>query len=117
MRQRLIDILMSINTPSNIKLIPTWMVMEIADALIKEGILLPTFKIGDIVWVYDDMWGIIPCKIDRPYHCCAGEEGSCTFEMSFTEGDIGDLVFATKEDAEIYWHTSYEGTGKNLYHD
>ena len=77
---------------------------KIADELIKNGVQLPTFRIGDIVWVYDFMWGVIPCEVDRPYHCRCGKEGSCTFEMCFEESDIGTYVFATKEDAEnVAW--------------
>lgn len=72
--------------------------------IIRKDVIIPTFKIGDIVWVYDFMWGILPCEVDRPYHCRCGKEGGCTFEMNFSEADIGDLVFATKEEAEIYWH-------------
>lgn len=62
-----------------------------------------TFKVGDIVWIYDPMWGIIPAEVDRPYHCRCGEEGGCTFEMSFSEADIDKYVFAIKEDAENTW--------------
>lgn len=62
-----------------------------------------TFKVGDIVWVYDPMWGIIPAEVDRPYHCRCGEEGGCTFEMSFSEADIDKYVFAIKEYAEDTW--------------
>jgi hypothetical protein len=83
--------------------VPQWFAEEIADALIENGVTLPTFKVGDIVWVYDFMWGIIPCEVDGPYHCHAGSEGGCTFEMSFEEKDIGYIVFATKEEAETYW--------------
>lgn len=104
MKDKLCDILFNIDTPSGIKLIPAWMVPEIADTLIEKGIIVPTFIVGDIVWVYDFMWGILPCEVDRPYHCRYGKEGGCTFKMNFSEADIGDLVFATKEEAEIYWH-------------
>ena len=60
-----------------------------------------SFKVGDIIWVYDEfMWGVIPCTIDRPYHCIGGERGGCTFEMHFTEDDIGEIIFCTKEEAD-----------------
>lgn len=118
MREKLIEILSNIDTPSKIKMIPTWMVPKIADELIKNGVMLPTFKVGDIVWVYDFMWGIIPCEVDRLYHCRAGKDGGCTFDMDFSELDIGDVVFATKEEAELMW-TSTDAimSGKNLYLD
>lgn len=48
-----------------------------------------SFKVGDIIWVYDEfMWGVIPCTVDKPYHCICGEKYGCTFEMHFTEDDI-----------------------------
>lgn len=111
MRDRLIDILMNVHVPimDEDTEVGTYKIAQIAaekcaDALIENGISVPTFTIGDIVWVYDFMWGILPCEVDRPYHCRCGKEGVCTFEMNFSEADIGDLVFATKEEAEIYWH-------------
>ena len=68
-----------------------------------------TFKVGDIVWVYDDfMWGVIPCTIDKPYHCICGEKGGCTFEMHFTEDDVGKIIFSTKEEAECVAHHNKE---------
>lgn len=60
-----------------------------------------SFKVGDIIWVYDEfMWGVIPCTVDKPYHCICGEKYGCTFEMHFTEDDIGKIIFNTKEEAE-----------------
>lgn len=115
-KERLIDILSSIQC-GEVKMIPTWMIEPIADALITNGVTLPTFKVGDIVWVYDPMWGIIPCEVDQPYHCRCGNKGSCTFEMGFTELDVGDYVFATKEEAEVYWHGVPEVSGKKMYLD
>lgn len=125
MRGKLIDILESVSAPRIIDgvligeyRIPRWFAEKLADELIKNGVTISTFKVGDIVWVYDFMWGIIPCTIDRPYHCHAGREGSCTYENSFTELDIGKYVFATKEEAEKYWYTPHEGEDvKNLYLD
>jgi hypothetical protein len=72
----------------------------VAECLLSEGIIVPPCKVGDIVWVDDFMWGLIPCKVDRPYHCICGENGSCTFERGFTDDDIGKTVFLTKEEAE-----------------
>ena len=72
----------------------------IADHLIANGVIVPPCKVGDTVWVYDFMWGLIPCKGDRPYHCICGEEGGCTFKMSFTDDDFGKTVFLTREEAE-----------------
>lgn len=102
MREKLINILGNIQHGKT-KLLPTWMIEPLVDALIENGVTISKFKVGDIVWVYDFMWGIIPCEVDRPYHCHAGREGSCTYENSFTEEDIGEYVFATKEEAEAMW--------------
>jgi hypothetical protein len=71
-----------------------------ADYLIENGVIVLPCKVGDIVWVDDFMWGLIPCKVDRPYHCICGEKGGCTFEMSFIDDDFGKKVFLTKEEAE-----------------
>lgn len=61
----------------------------------------PSVKIGDYVWVYDEfMWGLIPCQVDRPYHCRCGEDGGCTFETFFADCDFGKTVFLTREEAE-----------------
>lgn len=125
MRDKLIDILANAKTmltlgdkEIEVTMIAPWVAEQLADALIENGVTISRFKVGDIVWVYDFMWGIIPCKVDRPYHCHAGREGSCTYENSFTELDIGEYVFATKEEAEEYWYTKYEGEDvKNLYLD
>lgn len=115
LKERLIDIITSVSKPMMMDDVqireyrtPYWMAEILADALIEHGIMLPTFKIGDIVWVYDFMWGIIPCEVDRPYHCRCGNEGGCTFEMSFEEKDIDVYVFATKEEAEAKWHAEKE---------
>ncbi len=60
----------------------------------------PKFSIGSTIWYYDDfMWGLIPCTVDRPYHCRCGEPGSCTFETSFSDADIGKSVFETEGEA------------------
>ena len=60
-----------------------------------------SFKVGDTVWVYDEfMWGVIPCTIDKPYHCICGKKGGCTYEMYFSEDDVGEIIFGTKEKAE-----------------
>ena len=71
-----------------------------ADYLLANGVIVPPVKVGDIVWVYDFMWGLIPCKVDRPYHCFCGQEDSCTFERTFINEDLGKTVFLTKEEAE-----------------
>ena len=112
MKKKLIDILISVTVPmmcDDVQIgeykTPCWFAEKLADALIENGVTISKFKVGDIVWVYDFMWGIIPCEVDRPYHCHAGREGSCTYENSFTELDIGQYVFATKEEAEKYWRT------------
>lgn len=114
MKQRLIDILMSVVEPrmdGDVTIgewsIPQWFAEKVADELINNGITLPTFKVGDTVWVYDFMWGFVPCEVDRLYHCRCGSDGQCTFEMQFEETDIGKYVFATKEEAEKYWTRDY----------
>ena len=128
MRQKLIDILTNVSSPmmsGDVQIgeykTPYWFAELLADALIENGVTLPTFKVGDIVWVYDFMWGTIPCEVDRPYHCrCGSSWGSnsaITFEMAFDEKDVGDYVFATKKEAEEYWHGVPEVDGKNLYLD
>ena len=72
-----------------------------ADYLLENGVIVPPCKVGDTVWVYDDfMWGLIPCKVDKPFHCYCGEKGGCTFEMAFTYEDFGKTVFLTLEEAE-----------------
>lgn len=75
-----------------------------------------SFKVGDIAWVYDEfMWGVIPCMVDKPYHCVCGEKGDCTFEMHFTEDDIGKIIFSTKEEAEcVAYHKKEEDFNKFL---
>lgn len=107
MRERLINILKSASMPimsGDVQVgeynITNRMANHLADILIKNGVILSKCKVGDIVWVDDFMWGLIPCIVDEPYHCRMGEPGSCTFEMSFTEDDIGRMVYLTKEDAE-----------------
>ena len=111
MKDRLVDIITGVSCPrmnGDVQIgewsVPQWFAERIADELINNGVTLPTFKVGDIVWVYDFMWGVIPCEVDRPYHCRCGEESQCTFEMSFEEDDIDTYVFATKEDAEYFMY-------------
>lgn len=97
MRDRLIELLEQVEGQVNND-IPS--LESIADYLIANGVTLPPCKVGNIVWVDDFMWGLVPCKVDRPYHCIFGENGSCTLEMSFTDDDFGKTVFLTKEQAE-----------------
>lgn len=66
----------------------------------QERIIVAQAKVGDIVWVYDFMWGLLPCKVVEPYHCVCGEDGGCSFHKYFSEYDIGKTVFLTKEEAE-----------------
>ena len=102
MRNKLIDIMMHTKiTPQEEKLQTEWYAEAFADELIAKGVIVPSFIVGDTVWVYDEfMWGLIPCTIDKPYHCVCGEDGGCTFEMHFDDDDIGKIVFGTKEEAE-----------------
>jgi hypothetical protein len=58
------------------------------------------FMVGSTVWYYDDfMWGLLPCTVDRPFHCRCGDEGGCTFGAHFSEDDIGRFVFESAEEA------------------
>ena len=72
----------------------------IADYLLANGVVALPCNVGDTVWVKDFMWGLIPCKVDEPYHYVCGESGGCTLEGWFTDKDIGKTVFLTKEEAE-----------------
>lgn len=110
MKNRLIDILENTHLPImrgkdtiGVYKLSHIVAERIADELITHGIKVPMFKVGDIVWVYDPMWGILPCEVDRPYHCRCGEEGGCTLEMNIDERDIGRYIFHTKEAAEEVW--------------
>lgn len=110
MRNRLIDIIENTHMPImvgndtvGVYKLSHVVAEKLADELIYYGVTVPRFKVGDIVWVYDHMWGIIPCEVDRPHHCRCGKEGSCTFEMDMNERDIGLYIFSTKEAAEEVW--------------
>ena len=73
----------------------------IADYLLANGVIVPPCKVGDIIWVKDFMWGLIPCKVDEPYHyVCGYDGGGCTVSGYFADKDIGKWVFLTKEEAE-----------------
>lgn len=116
MKNRLIDIMMHTTIiPNSDKTMLECCAEAFADELIANGIILPSFKVGDTVWVYDElMWGIIPCTIDKPYHCISGKEGGCTFEMQFTEDDVGKIVFCTKEEAECVAYNKKEENFKKF---
>lgn len=62
---------------------------------------IPYPPVGTVVFVEDPMWGLLPCKIDKPFHFVAGttESGSdsCTFNGFFTLDDLGVTVFESKE--------------------
>jgi calcineurin-like phosphoesterase family protein len=62
-----------------------------------------SIKVGDIVWVYDFMWGVIPCEVDALYSCRCGTKDGCTFKMAFSEEDIGTYIFFSREEAEAEW--------------
>ena len=102
MKNRLRDIMMHTTiTPDSNKTMIECCVEAFADELIKHGVILPSFNVGDTVWVYDEfMWGVISCTVNKPYYCVSGKDGYCTFEMQFTEDDIGKIVFRTKEEAD-----------------
>lgn len=115
MRDRLLDIMMNtIVTPQKRQYCDADCAEAFADELVKHGIILPTFKIGDTVWVLDVLWGVIPCTVDRPYHCICGESGGCTYEMSFAENDIGDFIFSTREEAERAMRSKREESFKRF---
>jgi hypothetical protein len=69
---------------------------------------IQSINVGDTVWVYDFMWGIIPCEVDSLYHCRCGKDGGCSFEMVFSEDDIDLFVFLSQEEAEIEWRKEKE---------
>ena len=72
-----------------------------ADYLLANGVIVPPCKVGDIIWVKDFMWGLIPCKVDEPYHyVCGYDGGGCAVSGYFADKDIGKWVFFTKEEAE-----------------
>lgn len=74
---------------------------KVADHLLANGVIVPPCKVGDIIWVKDFMWGLIPCKVDEPYHyVCGYDGGGCTVSGYFADKDIGKWVFLTKEEAE-----------------
>lgn len=99
-RERMIELLDGYYEETGINIVHYFTDEEsemLADYILADGWTRPPCKVGDTVWVYDFMWGLIPCKVDRPYHCICGEEGGCTFEMSFTDDDFGKTVFLTIE--------------------
>ena len=102
MRDRLIELL-AVGNQKAIDAKPAFQreaICIIADYLLANGVIVPPCKVGDTVWVKDFMWGLIPCKVDEPYHYVCGESGGCTLEGCFTDKDIGKTVFLTKEQAE-----------------
>jgi hypothetical protein len=60
---------------------------------------IPYPPVGSIVFVEDPMWGLLPCKIDKPFHFVAGTagSGSCTFNGIFTPDDLGVTIFESQE--------------------
>lgn len=60
---------------------------------------IPYPPVGSIVFVEDPMWGLLPCKIDKPFHFVAGTtgSGSCTFNGFFTLDDLGVTIFESQE--------------------
>lgn len=116
MKSRLLDIMMNATIiPDMNKTMIECCAEAFADELIANGIILPSFKVGDTVWVYDEfMWGIIPCTVNKPYCCIGGKNDSCTFEIQFTEDDVGKIVFYTKEEAECVAHYKKEENFKKF---
>lgn len=97
MRDRLIELLEQAEGLKNND-IPS--LEEKADYLLANGVIVPPCKVGDIIWVYDFMWGLIPCKVDEPYHYVCGDGRGCTVSGNFADKDIGEWVFLSKQDAE-----------------
>ena len=60
---------------------------------------IPYPPVGSIVFVEDPMWGLLPCKVDKPFHFVAGTtgSGSCTFNGFFTLDDLGVTIFESQE--------------------
>ena len=91
-------------------------VMEIAEHLIENGVIVPPCKVGDTVYYFSCVFGaILPYLVENIHIAYLGEKGkNCfyTFEanynhenelldsIDFEYDDIGKIIFFTREEAE-----------------
>ena len=80
-------------------------VEEIAEKLLDNGVIVPPCKVGDTVYVLDN-YGIVKVFITEYTLTDGGGQyylGDCLdvdMEIGFSNSDIGEKVFATREEAE-----------------
>lgn len=67
-----------------------------ADLLLHFGAIIPTFKVGDTIWINDYQYGVIECVVDKPYHYNYKD----VIKRFFTEDDIGKTIFLTEEECK-----------------
>ena len=78
---------------------------DMADFLIGCGVIVPPCKVGDTVYVLDN-YGIVKVFITEYTLTDGGGQyylGDCLdvdMEIGFSNSDIGEKVFATREEAE-----------------
>ena len=105
-RDRLIHKIMSLNKPT----ISLQTAMDIVDAIIDEGVIVPPCKVGDIVYKVYDIESVhrqilelevlmIEVGIQRKVCLKTTKKHRYNFDKATFE-DFGKTVFLTKEDAE-----------------
>lgn len=110
-RDRLIHKIMSLKKPT----ISLQTAMDIVDAVIDEGVIVPPCKVGDRVFIIEKEYRlnkvehkIITCEIEfiyvssktKRYHTKKLECPYMDNGFNFRPKDIGKTVFLTKEEAE-----------------
>ena len=85
---------------------------EIADNLLENGIIVPTLKLGDKVWIIERRYGYETKSYEVVYikyvKDCGGQLcyysampfGKPILSINFNDRDIGKIVFLSKEEAE-----------------
>lgn len=100
-RDRLITKIMSLNKPT----ISLQTAMDIVDAIIDEGVIVPPCKVGDTVWfeTYKKnatvCVGVQPHKVDRIDVICVCDIKNLV-ETNIREWEFGQSVFLTRAEAE-----------------
>lgn len=61
------------------------------------------YLIDEVVWVYTDEHGLIPCVIDKPHHLVCNSADGFTFERYFDIEDVNKIVFRTQTDFEKFY--------------
>lgn len=61
------------------------------------------YLIDELVWVYTDERGLLPCIVDKPHHVVCNSIEDFTFETYFDIEDVNRTVFRTKEDFEKFY--------------